>query len=91
MTYRDEIVDDVRAIRETICTQAGNLDNLLAMLRSEEVANAGRMAKQPVASDSGNLLVVGSSLLVDRAVCAEPAAKYRTKKRENVRKNKLHV
>ena len=46
MTYHDEIVDEVRAIRAHLCNQAGNLDNLLATLRTEELTHAGRMAKQ---------------------------------------------
>ncbi len=45
MTYRDEIVDEVRAIREQLCNQAGNLDNLLVTLRAEEATHVGRMAK----------------------------------------------
>jgi hypothetical protein len=46
MTYRDEIVDEVRAIREQICSRAGSLENLLNTLRSEEAANTGRIAKK---------------------------------------------
>ena len=46
MTYHDEIVDEVRAIRAHLCNQAGNLENLLATLRAEELTHAGgRMAK----------------------------------------------
>jgi hypothetical protein len=45
MTYRDEIVDEVRAIREQLCNRAGSLENLLATLRAEEMDHAGRMAK----------------------------------------------
>ena len=45
MTYRDEIVDEVRAIREQLCNQAGSLENLLATLRVEEAVQAERMAK----------------------------------------------
>ena len=45
MTYRDEIVDEVRAIREQLCNRAGSLENLLATLRAEETDHAGRMAK----------------------------------------------
>ena len=47
MTYRDEIVDEVRAIREQLCNQAGDLDNLLAILRTEELTHSGRIAKHP--------------------------------------------
>jgi hypothetical protein len=46
MTYHDEIVDEVRAIRTHLCNQAGTLDNLLATLRAEELTHTGRMAKQ---------------------------------------------
>ena len=42
MTYRDEIVDEVRAIREQLCNRAGSLENLLATLRAEETDHAGR-------------------------------------------------
>ena len=45
MTYRDEIVDEVRAIREQLYNRAGSLENLLATLRAEETDHAGRMAK----------------------------------------------
>ncbi|MEI6209141.1 MAG: hypothetical protein WCP20_20370 [Desulfuromonadales bacterium] len=45
MTYHDEIVAEVRDIREQLCNQAGSLDNLLATLRAEEAKHPGRMAK----------------------------------------------
>jgi len=90
MTYLDEIVDEVRAIRESICTQAGSLDNLLFMLRSGEAANVGRIVKHPGASGRGELVVAGASRLykdkMDKALCAEADEKYRTKKSGRARK-----
>ena len=68
MTYRDEIVDEVRAIREQLCNQAGSLDNLLTKLRDEEAAHPERMAK--------HLNVYGKKQKITIPHCAEDRAQY---------------
>jgi hypothetical protein len=73
MTYRDEIVDEVRAIREQICKRAGSLENILNTLRSEEAANTGRIAKRRHKA-SGIVREVAMPL------CAEDKANYGSKK-----------
>jgi hypothetical protein len=82
MVYRDEIVDEVRAIREQLCNQAGNLDNLLATLRTEELTHSGRIAKHPnssVKAHNSGIYGVGAFCNVRKGaipLCAEEKAKY---------------
>ena len=82
MTYRDEIVDEVRAIREQLCNQAGNLDNLLVILRGEETVHPERMARNLNASgkaQNSDLHQVSVSCRHRKSavpLCAEDGAKY---------------
>lgn len=82
MTYHDEIVDEVRAIRAQLCNQAGNLDSLLATLRTEELTHSGRMAKH--LNGSGKVInsvlhgvgVFGKTHKGAIPLCAEDEVKY---------------
>ena len=82
MTYRDEIVDEVRAIREQLCNQAGDLDNLLAILRTEELTHSRRIAKHPnrsVKAHKTKLYGDGAFCKASKGsipLCAEDKAKY---------------
>ena len=82
MTYRDEIVDEVRAIREQLCNQAGCLDNLLAKLRAEEAKHAGRVAKnvdtisQVHKSDVKRIYQINRKQKTVFPMCAEDSTKY---------------
>lgn len=77
MTYRDKIVDEVRAIREQLCNKAGSLENILDTLRKEESTHPGRMAKPP-APDYGAqpASVPGRHKKIALPLCAEDRAKY---------------
>jgi len=82
MTYRDEIVDEVRAIREQLCNQAGSLDNLLVILRGEETAHPGRIARninvsgKSQNSDLHRVSVFGKRQNTAVPLCAEEGATY---------------
>jgi hypothetical protein len=82
MTYRDEIVDEVRGIREQLCNRAGNLDNLLAILRAEELTHSGRIAKHPnssVKAHNSRIYGVGAFCKARKGailLCAEDKTKY---------------
>ena len=82
MTYRDEIVDEVRAIREQLCNQAGDLDNLLAILRTEELTHTGRIAKHPnrsVKAHNSGIYGMGAFCKTRKGaipLCAEDKMKY---------------
>ena len=82
MTYRDEIVAEVRDIREQLCKRAGNLDNLLAILRAEELTHSGRVTKHPnssVKAHISGIYGVGASCKAKKdaiPLCAEGNTKY---------------
>ena len=84
MTYQDEIVDEVRAIREQICLKAGSLENLLATLRVGEEEHPGRMAKRVAGTEYDQFR--DKVNVSGKALCAEPEEKYQAKKRRAVNK-----
>ncbi len=84
MTYQDEIVDEVRSVREQICLKAGSLENLLVTLRVGEDAHPERMAKRAGGAEYDQCR--NKSNVSGKAVCAAPEEKYRVKKHRVVNK-----